>query len=435
MIPEIKKNIETEIAIAKEISYYSNKLRGSNKGEERLLLGTINSLTKSLKILNDSMPELLKSVSVARELPNKPVKKENVNLEQVRMKRGDSELEVVISKKDRNRFLEELTISEDFIKKIKGREIENGEVYEEFKAARGYVKLSNRFFLNTASDLINKGTYKNLHPNFKKSNLLILFEAYIAVMLFTTFLSFFVGIGLVLFLMFFEVGFVFPFISIYDGGLLLRLVKVSWLIIAIPLITYFSLYFYPSLEKRSVSIKIDRELPFAVIHMSAISGSGINPIEIFKIIGLSKQYPNLRKEIRKVLNQINLYGYDLVTALKSVSKNSPSDKLSELLSGLATTISSGGELNSFFEKRSESLLLSYRLEREKYTKTAETFMDIYISVVIAAPMVLMLLLVLISVSNVGFQLTQIQITLLIISAVSVINIIFLGFLHVKQPAY
>ena len=202
-----------------------------------------------------------------------------------------------------------------------------------------------------------------------------------------------------------------------------------------PITTFFVLYFYPSLEKRAIEKNIDRELPFAVIHMSAISGSGLNPIDIFKIIGLSKEYPYLRKEVRKILNQINLYGYDLITALNNSARDSPSEKLSDLYSGLSTTMYSGGNLKEFFEKRSETLLLSYRLEREKYSRMAETFMDIYISVVIAAPMVLMLLLIIISISNLGLTLGQFQITAIIISVISLINIIFLVFLHLKQPSY
>jgi hypothetical protein len=79
--------------------------------------------------------------------------------------------------------------------------------------------------------------------------------------------------------------------------------------------------------------------------------------------------------------------------------------------------------------------LKYRLDREKYSKTAETLMDIYISVVIAAPMILMLLLIMISVANLGLDLNQFQIVVLMISAISIINIAFLVFLRIKQPPY
>jgi len=122
-----------------------------------------------------------------------------------------------------------------------------------------------------------------------------------------------------------------------------------------------------------------------------------------------------------------------VSALRSIALKSSSKKLTELFNGLATTINSGGDLSEFFEKRSQSLLFEYRIEREKYTKTSETFMDIYISVVIAAPMILMLLLMMIRISGLGISLGASMITLIMVSGVTVINIIFLTFLHLKQP--
>mgnify|MGYP001588457759 FL=1 len=290
-------------------------------------------------------------------------------------------------------------------------------------------------FLNKSIEYINKGYFRSLAIQIKKANLDVLLESYVAMMILTSLLSFAVGIFLVIFLLFFSIGFVWPIVSFYEGSILLRLVKVIGLIIIVPAATFFALYIYPSTERSSIARRIDQELPFAVIHMSAISGSGIEPSEIFKIIGLTREYPALRREIRKVLNQINLYGYDLVTALNNVSKSTPSEKLSELFGGLSTTIYSGGSLQTFFEKRAETLLISYRLEREKFTKVAETFMDIYISVVIAAPMILMLLLIMISVSGISVGFGPGQISLLIILVISLMNILFLAFLHVKQPSY
>ena len=77
---------------------------------------------------------------------------------------------------------------------------------------------------------------------------------------------------------------------------------------------------------------------------------------------------------------------------------------------IKTFITSGGDLPDFFDKRAQSLLFEHRLEREEYTKSAETFMDIYISVVIAAPMILMLLLMMMKISGLGISLSSGMIT-------------------------
>ena len=112
-----------------------------------------------------------------------------------------------------------------------------------------------------------------------------------------------------------------------------------------------------------------------------------------------------------------------------------SENLSELFSGLSTTITSGANLQEFFEKRAESLLLNYRLEREKYSNVVETFLDIYISVVIAAPMIFLLLLIMMSVSGLQTGFSSGQMSLLFVTAIAALNVLFLIFLQIKQPSY
>lgn len=437
MIDELKRNVETEIEMLREVTINLNRLDYSNDLEKKLLVGSINSLTKGIKLINNSIPHLLNEIVPSKKLPSAlKVQTKKIELEQVKFQGIQSDINVVLKKGDKSQFFKELSINESFIKKLKRRRKGRGdEKYAEFKAARGYLKLSNKFFLDTSIRLIKKGHFKSLLTQIKKSNIDILFETYIAMILFSTLLSIFAGLFLMVFFIFFKIGISFPFFSFYEGNYLLRLAKVSWIFFAVPLGTFLLIYFYPSSEQKSLEKKINQELPFAVIHMSAISGSGIEPSEIFKIIVVNKEYPALRKEVRKILNQINLYGYDLVTALNNASASAPSKRLAELFSGLSTTMTSGASLSEFFEKRAESLLISYRLEREKYTRLAETFMDIYISVVIAAPMILLLLLIMLSITGAAMRFSPVQLSFLVVGAVALLNIIFLWFLQIKQPSY
>lgn len=62
-------------------------------------------------------------------------------------------------------------------------------------------------------------------------------------------------------------------------------------------------------------------------------------------------------------------------------------------------------------------------------------MDLYITVVIAAPMILLLIFILLSVSELNVQISPGFITLILISMIALVNIIFLGVLHLKQPSY
>lgn len=438
MIDELKRNIETEIKMLREIAIYSNRENYVSENEKNLIEGVVKSLRESMKILNNSLPEILKEITASKTLPTLPALPKSAKsskFEKVSFHGEKNKFEAVLSAKDKARFLKELSINEIFLKKLKKKRKMRKEKFEEFKAARGYLKLANRFFLERAKKLTKEGYFKSLSVELRRANIDILFETYVAMILLTTVVSFFAAFLFTIFLFFFNLGLSWPFVSFYDGGYLIRLARIFWIPFVVPVLTFFVLYFYPSTEKKSVGNKINQELPFAVIQMSAVSGSGIAPLEIFKIIGLSREYPHLRAEIRKILNQINLYGYDLVTALNNAARTSPSDRLSELFAGLSTTITSGAKLSEFFEKRAESLLLDYKVEREKYTKLVETFLDIYISVVITAPLVFLLLLVIMSISGLGASMTSGMLGLLSVLGVTLLNVFFLVFLQIKQPVY
>ncbi|MEM4259514.1 MAG: type II secretion system F family protein [Candidatus Pacearchaeota archaeon] len=441
MIDSLRKAVDNEIEILREIAIFLRRMENASASERTLLSEGLNALDEKMKSANRSIAELVNKI----EIPSGE-KKFSLTDNFKRVIEGKKEAQKPSKKiriieegeegeAEKENILKELSISETLLKKIKQKKEEKGEEIQEFKKARGYLKWANKFFLNSADKLIKKGYFQGLPAELKKSNMDILFESYVSMILFSVFLSFFTSLILAIFFLFFNLSFELPIIEPYSGDLFLRFLRVVWLPLIIPVVTFLILYYYPSVEKRALSNRIDEELPFAVIHMSSISGSGIEPTEIFKIIALSKEYPYLRKEIRKVLNQINIYGYDLVTALNNVAKTTPNPRLAELFAGLGTTINSGGGLPEFFKKRSESLLLNYKLNKEKAIKIAETSMDIYISVVIAAPMILMLLLVMISISGIQIGFTPYELTFMTIGGVALINIIFLGYLQTKRTLY
>jgi flagellar protein FlaJ len=271
-----------------------------------------------------------------------------------------------------------------------------------------------------------------MEENLVKANMNYTPVGYISIALMSTFLSILVAGALFLFFLFFNFSAALPIIERAGDPVNVRFLKTFWILFAVPIGTFLMMYIYPSLEKKNAQLAIDSELPFATISMSAISGSMVNPIKIFEIIISTDEYPAIKKEFTKMINEINLYGYDLVSALKNTANNSSSKGLAELLNGLSTTINSGGDLQNFFEERAKSLLFNYRIAQEGESKAAETFMDIYISLLIAAPMILMLLLIIMKISGLGLTMSFLGIALMIVSIVVVANILFLTFLHVKR---
>jgi hypothetical protein len=423
---DIEKIIET-IARVKKITKEINSLleytRNADDEEKKMIKSQVEILKNSLNDANNNLLNLLENISFERPLKEIP-KAESPKQNEVKIPENKYSIKI---KKEKISELDK-----EVLKRLKKK----GKEIKEIKETKpsGYVKFANRLFSRRVKDWVKQKKFVTLEKDLIKSNLGFTTVTYISVFILTIIISVMISLGIFLFFLFFNINQGFPVISLVTENILVRFVKVFWILFIIPAGALLFMYFYPSLERKTLENKLNQELPFATIHMAAISGSRIEPTKIFKIVALTREYPNLEREFNKLLNEINIYGYDLVTALKDSALNSPSQKLADLFNGLATTITSGGDLYDFFEKRAQSLLFEYRLDREKQTKTAETFMDIYISVVIAAPMILMLLLMMMKISGLGVALSTSALTFLVVGAVSMINIFFLIFLQLKQPA-
>ncbi len=428
MIDQLKKNIDAEIMMVREINRYYEWYENASSEEKRLYARLMNSLIKRIKILNDTLPEIIDSVSLLKKLDSY----ENKKLAKISI---EKEVEVLVSDRGKEQFLKELNISESILNKVKREQTHGKKKLVKFQSSNLYGKLANKIFLSYSQKIVDEGHFKSLRLDVRKSNINILSTTYISMLFLSAFIAFFAGIFVMTFLIFFKVNLLEFSITAQSGDLFARLAKFLWVPFASSLLAWTLFYTYPGAEKKSLGKRIDQELPFVVIHMGSIAGSGIEPIEVFKIIAMSKEYEFAGQEFRKILNQTNLYGYDLSSALRNISLSTPSQKLSELFNGMGVTINSGGDIRLFFEKRADSLLLEYRLEREKGTKSAETFMDLYISVVIATPMILLMLLVVIAVAKVQTDFSPSQMTIAIMGVVAIVNILFLSFLHLKQPVY
>jgi Flp pilus assembly protein TadB len=429
--------IEEDIAKIREIIFREKKtcnelnalfiyLKNADEQEKRMLEIQIEKLKDSLRRTNNELLEILE-----RTNPGIPIEKGEKKIREI------SENKRKEKKKEEDKkgtVYEESRISEldrEILKRLKKKEKKPAEKKE--KKASRYVQIANNLFADSVKSMIKQKRFTSLEKDLIKSNLEYTSVTYVSILLFTVILSAIAAFLIFGFFFFFNITPEMPIIVKATESAGERFLKVFWIILAVPLGTFLFMYLYPSLEKKSAENRINQELPFATIHMSAIAGSMIEPTKIFSIISSTREYPNLEKEFNKLLNEINIYGYDIVTALKDMASNTPSQKLAELFNGLATTITSGGDLYDFFDKRSQSLLFEYRLDKEKKTKTAETFMDIYISVVIAAPMILMLLLMMMKISGLGVAFSTATITVLVVGGVSLINIFFLIFLQLKQP--
>ena len=428
---DLKNVLSKEAKAAREIKVLSEQNKKEENKEHRdFIESQLRNLKGEIKKSNGAVKEILEKINPPNSFGNYRTNLDFKKVEGDNIGKGGF-LDGISNSQKKPRVSD---FEMDTLNRLKGTEKKEFADGKKLAKPNPYVSIANQLFSDISTSLASKNRFRNIQEDLVKANLNFLLRSYISVTILTTTISFFFAILIFIFLLFFNISAQIPFVTASLEPVLTRIIKTIWVIAVLPLSVFTLMYFYPSLERDSVAKKVEVELPFATINMAAISGSMIDPTKIFTIMISTREYPNLEKEFTKLLNSVNILGYDLVTALRDSTGNTASKRLAELFNGLATTITSGGDLPRFFQERAQSMLFDYNLEKEKSTKTAETFMDIYISVVVAAPMILMLLLMMMRISGLGLALSTGMITLIMILSVIGINIAFLTFLHIKQSS-
>lgn len=333
-----------------------------------------------------------------------------------------------LSLMQKSRYLDEVNISrdmlDDFVEKKKKNIISADRVAYTLYSTNEYGKFANRFFENLTIAITSRfgkelqGFYKDL----RASGIKVLSKTYISMIFLSSVIAFFAVTLLAS--------------AFYSApNILIQVVRGIFIGALGAGITAVVMYFYPSSIAKTKETAIKADLPFVIINMSAVAGSGAKPISIFKTILSSDEYPGLRDEIKKIVNYVNLFGYDLSTALRAVARDTPSLRFKDVLDGIVNTISSGGDLKEYLNAMADESLTTYKLERQKAVEQVGTYSDIYTTILIAAPLLFFVTLAIIQ--TMGGQIGGISVasiaTIGTYLVIPLLNVGFIVFMSAVQP--
>ena len=335
-----------------------------------------------------------------------------------------------LTKQERKNFIKELEIKPEQLKKfIKlQKEKRRGKIkttlekqdYSIYKPSKVGVT-ANKYMKKYADALVTKYPkfFEPMFNHFKMVEMELLSRTYVSIMLFFTILAF-----PAIFLFFLALNFAFN----------LSILKILLITLFCTILTFLGFYIYPASLIGSKNSKIKLELPFALVHMSAVAGSGANPMSVFQLIADSDEYPELRKEIKKILNYVNLFGYNLTNALKNVAATTPNPEFKELLNGMISTIETGGDLKSYLKEKAEDALNTYRLDRRKQVEALSTYSEVYTAILIASPLLLLVTLAIIN--SIGGNIGGLSVATIawvsIVGVLPLLNIGFMVFVNMSQ---
>lgn len=185
--------------------------------------------------------------------------------------------------------------------------------------------------------------------------------------------------------------------------------------------TFFTIRYYPALFNSTRKRNIDQMLPYAVHYMSAMSGAGVVPVDVFLSLAKNPIYGEAAVETSYIVRDIKLMGYDLVHGLKTVAATTPSYKLQEFLQGAITIVSSGGDLESFLKLKANQFVVENMREQREFLETLGLIAETYVTAFIAGPL---FLIVMISVMSIMGGADMMILYLLIYMVIPVSSVMF-----------
>ena len=167
-----------------------------------------------------------------------------------------------------------------------------------------------------------------------------------------------------------------------DVVLIKKIAKYSFIfgLFAIAIMLFYPYYYVKQKEK-----EIEEVLPFALVHMSAISSSGVNFYLTVKMIAETKEYKSLSEVFQKIVALVDIANLDLVSAIKEVSEEVPSKKLREILNSIVYITKTGGDLTQYLNQKAEEAILNLKISKEKYIGFLDVFSDLYVILIVAIP--------------------------------------------------
>ncbi len=187
------------------------------------------------------------------------------------------------------------------------------------------------------------------------------------------------------------IGILFGLISGDLGGIIGGLIAGPFIGIGAAVGVFMFFYIYPSNKITKRRNNIDFNLPFATTYLSTVAGMGTPIAAIFRLLGEFEEYGEVSKEARKIANDVYGFGADTEIALTRAAKRTPSEKFKDLLWGINSILTTGGDLKGFLREKANTYMDDYRRQLDKFSDTLSLLVEMYITVVIVGSVFIMII--------------------------------------------
>jgi flagellar protein FlaJ len=191
-------------------------------------------------------------------------------------------------------------------------------------------------------------------------------------------------------------GFVASFAETYSTSIQGTLLTVSLaLTFGLSIWAYF--YYYPRLKADQRRRNINVMLPHGIVFMYALKYGGLSIMDAMRELSKSDDvYEEVAREFDMLVRDMDEFGTPLPIALRNARNLTPSESMRRFFDDLLSTIDSGGNTTKFLYNEGERYYEEAKDEQESFIQSLGILGEIYTTLFIAAPLLLIIILLVMS---------------------------------------
>ncbi len=171
--------------------------------------------------------------------------------------------------------------------------------------------------------------------------------------------------------------------------------------VLVPLVVMIGFYIYPSYVASNRKRSLESSLPTASSFLAAMASAGVAPDKAFLALANENIKLEIAKEAEKITRNIEILGYDLLTALEFAAENSPSKVYSAFLEGLVSVVTSGGDMTSYLTNETKSLMREKIREEKEFIEGLGVIAELFLVIGVVAPIFFVIMLAVLAIMATG----------------------------------
>jgi flagellar protein FlaJ len=254
--------------------------------------------------------------------------------------------------------------------------------------------------------------FDSLKPDLLKANLELSLTEYVYVMVLGCLLAFIISIPVL----------VVATVTVLLNAALAFLFSFTASIF-VTLGVFFFFYTWPNFVASRRKKRIEAALPFAATYMATVAASGAPPQTMFSVLSEFKEYGEVSTEAEKIYRDVSAFGMDLVSAIRKTASRTPSPELKEMLWGLDTVISTGGNTSNYLHEKARLYMEEHRRRLQVFSQTLSVLIEVYLTLILVGSIFFVIMTALMSIfgggANLFISFLQFMIIFVVLPVVSI----------------